>query len=220
MTVATKIHQALHLPLPVLLRKIWRKLSQAQPQRRLRRHDERHPTYSKSTVASGLDLQHLLQFPPRLENHQSSMLALAARHLAHDFDLLGSGWVRVEHGMACRGVGGHVYPAVPCMNADPEGRWLAGRINAANLREAKRRWQAIEFPYVPIDWQLDFKSGFRWSEATWHVDLRYGDQPGADVKVPWELARMQHLPLFAVAYGCLCGAERGAPSAERKNHQP
>ncbi len=53
--------------------------------------------------------------------------------------------------------------------------------------------------YAPIDWQLDFKSGHRWSEKTWHRDIRFGDVAGVDVKVPWELARMQHLPQLAFA---------------------
>jgi hypothetical protein len=50
-----------------------------------------------------------------------------------------------------------------------------------------------------IDWQLDFKSGRRWPDA--HIsrlERVYGD--GSDIKVPWELARCQHLPLLAGAH--------------------
>ncbi len=50
-----------------------------------------------------------------------------------------------------------------------------------------------------IDWQRDFKSGRRWPDA--HISLVervFGD--GSDIKVPWELARCQHLPLLAGAF--------------------
>ena len=58
----------------------------------------------------------------------------------------------------------------------------------------------VDHDYVPIDWHLDFKSGYRWSEVIWYLDIPHGHKPGVDIKVPWELARMQHLPLLAWAY--------------------
>ncbi|MBS1891231.1 MAG: alginate lyase family protein [Actinobacteria bacterium] len=49
-----------------------------------------------------------------------------------------------------------------------------------------------------IDWSADFLHGHRW-------EMRYADLlptyvPGADVKMPWELSRSQHLPLLAAAF--------------------
>jgi len=50
-----------------------------------------------------------------------------------------------------------------------------------------------------IDWQRDFKSGRRWPDAhISRVPTVLGD--GSDIKVPWELARCQHLPLLAAAH--------------------
>lgn len=126
--------------------------------------------------------------------------SVTQHYLDHRFDLLGSGWVRVRHGMECRGVEGIQYPAGGLI-PDRRGEWLCGVINRVNLAEATRIWNLIEGDYRPIDWQLDFKSGFRWSERTWHLDIAYGHRPGADIKVPWELARMQHLPALALAFG-------------------
>ena len=137
--------------------------------------------------ASGTELA------PRLE-------WLASMAADRRFDLLGSGWVEVAHGASCPGVEGTRYPAGEAVVPDPQGAWLAGRVTAPNLPEAKRRWALIDdAAYAPIDWQLDFKSGHRWSARTWHGDVRVGVPPRADVKVPWELARMQHLPLLALA---------------------
>src|SRR6185369_3682793 len=123
----------------------------------------------------------------------------AARAIRHVFDLLGSGPVVVRHGAAARGVEGNRYGPAAAVSPDAGGDWLHGRINAPNQPEAARIWGLVDSGYQPIDWQLDFKSGWRWSESTRYRDIEYGRQPGADVKVPWELARLQHLPQLALA---------------------
>ncbi len=51
-----------------------------------------------------------------------------------------------------------------------------------------------------IDWHRDFKSGYRWKPRTFYTRVRPGDVPGADVKVPWELSRFQHLATLGKAY--------------------
>lgn len=119
-------------------------------------------------------------------------------YLNHRFDLFGSGWVQVRYGMECRGLDGHCYAMDAAVVPDAKGEWLHGRINSANLAYAQAVWCRIDAGYLPIDWQLDFKSGFRWSEAEWAKRLKYAHLPGVDVKVPWELARMQHLPQLAL----------------------
>ena len=49
-----------------------------------------------------------------------------------------------------------------------------------------------------IDWQIDPISGFRWRPSIRSSAIRYGDQPCVEVKWPWELGRLQHLPAIAV----------------------
>ena len=90
------------------------------------------------------------------------------RYLHHQFDLLGSGWTRIHHGMDVRGLEGYRYQGSKKINADSKGLWLANKINQSNLSESKKIWQLVDSSYVPIDWQLDFKSGYRWSEKTWY----------------------------------------------------
>jgi hypothetical protein len=104
------------------------------------------------------------------------------------------------HGMRCRGFAGSRYEMGILVTVDSEGKWLEGKINSANLKDSKRIWGLVERNYIPIDWHLDFKSGFRWSEDTWFMDIPFAHKPGVDIKVPWELARMQHLPQLAIAY--------------------
>ncbi len=51
-----------------------------------------------------------------------------------------------------------------------------------------------------IDWHRDFKRGYRWNPRAFSARLRYGNVIGADVKVPWELSRFQHLATLGKAY--------------------
>lgn len=134
--------------------------------------------------------------PGLLAPQAETLSRLAARTLEHRFDLLGSGPVRVEHGMACAGFGGHLFPPVP-PSADGD---LAARVSVGNRVRSQTIRGMIAETYRPIDWQIDFKSGYRWSEAEWHGTIAYGHEAGVDVKVPWELGRLQHLPQLALAF--------------------
>ncbi|MEW6529545.1 MAG: alginate lyase family protein [Thermodesulfobacteriota bacterium] len=150
------------------------------------------------------------------ESEREQILEVARLFIDHRFDLLGSGWVQVKHGMKCNGMEGHVYSSAPAAMPDKEGAWLQGRINPGNVAEVQRIWQLIAPDYRQIDWGLDFKSGFRWSEHTWYRDIAYGNAPGADIKVPWELSRMQHLMQMAWAYGLAVAGQSPSAHANRE----
>jgi len=144
--------------------------------------------------------------PPPLEAllpRAGVIAALAGLHLGNRFDLLGSGWTEVAHGMLCRGLEGHRYETVPAPS-DP-----LRLLNRANRGAARRLRALLPAGYRPIDWQLDFVSGHRWSERTWYREVAFGWPPGADVKLPWELSRMQHLPLLALAAALARGGAAG-----------
>lgn len=112
--------------------------------------------------------------------------------LAHHFDLLGSG-----------------FKSFNLSFSDP-------------LADLPRPWHSLfqdiaamlPCDYRLLDWQLDFKSGYRWSALQWHRDVTYGDLKGVDIKCPWEFARLQHLPPLA---GRLASAP--APECERIEHE-
>lgn len=175
-----------------------------------RRRDNRRPTYATDVFFQSGQLAALLQRPPAdvLQTLSAEIEAIANHAVAHRFDLLGSGWVEVKHGRRCRGVEGYCYSSGRQVRQDPAGQWLAGRVTAHNLAPARQVWSLVSPSYSPIDWHLDFKSGYRWPETTWFRDVHYGSLPGVDVKVPWELARMQHLPVLALAE-CLTPGSRG-----------
>lgn len=95
--------------------------------------------------------------------------------LEHRFDLLGSGLVdatlKAEDPLA-----------------DLPGAWRP---------QARQLIAQLPSGYRLIDWQRDVKSGHRWSAQTWHTHIKYGHLEGVDVKWPWELSRLQHLPALA-----------------------
>jgi hypothetical protein len=153
-------------------------------------HDSIRPTYSSGEADSAPGLR--LELPPQVSAVPDEVVG---HYLDHRFDLLGSGWVQVIPGMECRGVDGHRYPS-----ARSGVRRANRRATLGNHREAARLYDLLDDEYAPIDWHIDFKSGWRWSPVTWYRRIRTAPAPGADIKVPWELARMQHLPQLALAY--------------------
>jgi hypothetical protein len=52
--------------------------------------------------------------------------------------------------------------------------------------------------YRLFDWQLDFKNNFKWNVDQLSKKIKFMNIPRADIKIPWELARMQHLPQLAI----------------------
>jgi hypothetical protein len=151
---------------------------------------------------------------PDVRASAPELVAVAELYLQHRFDLLGSGWVQVRHGMSCRGVEGHRYVAPTTPIPDSAGTWLEGAVSRSNSPESRRIWGLVDEGYTPIDWQRDFKSGWRWSERTWHGRIRYGHHAGVDIKLPWELARMQHLPQLALAHALASGGTPGFAEPE------
>ncbi|MBM2829557.1 MAG: Heparinase family protein [Gammaproteobacteria bacterium] len=138
---------------------------------------------------------------PHLFSYQSeSIMAIARLHIRHYFNILGSGWLKNEFGMLCPGLEGHIYLGGFDIDVTSSAGFIKKRINRANARESLNIWKNVDENHIPIDWQRDIKSGYRWSEKTWYTDVKYGHLAGVDVKVPWELARMQHLPSLAFAY--------------------
>lgn len=173
-------------------------------------YDRVRGTYHNSSLICS-ELKTLLEPLPldKLSLYSRELRWLTDQYLLHRFDVLGSGWVQVKYGMKCSGIEGYKYDMGLPVVTDTGGKWLNSRINKSNLEGARRRWTLISEDYIPIDWHLDFKSGYRWNEKTWYHQIAFGHLEGAEVKVPWELARMQHLPQLALAFALAKNMEQG-----------
>ena len=51
-----------------------------------------------------------------------------------------------------------------------------------------------------IRWHSDFTWGYDWESKLYHADIKFGHVPGADIKIPWELGRLQFLYPVMSAY--------------------
>ncbi len=60
-------------------------------------------------------------------------------------------------------------------------------------------YNLISDDYKLIDWQCDFNNNYNWP-MEWSKSITYGNNNGSDIKVPWELGRLQHLPNLAYYY--------------------
>ena len=89
---------------------------------------------------------------------------------------------------------------------DTEGNWLSQVVRDSHLEFSQSTWKlilSINPNYSPIDWQKDIKTGFRWDAKIWHKDQGklMKDHPGVDIKNPWEVSRLQHLPMNCLSAG-------------------
>jgi hypothetical protein len=131
-------------------------------------------------------------------------------YLHHRFDLLGSGWVRNTYSTKALGVEGYKYGSCVRISAfDSEGDWIGNILKNKNSKKSRRIYTLLnDDDYLPIDWQKDFKSGYRYSNSDWFKDIKIAPKPGVDIKVSWELGRMQHLTQMAFFALRLNGDER------------
>ena len=161
------------------------------------------PTYTQNFSRANSPLETSLNTisTESLTPESEQILTLADLYLNHTFDLLGSGWIQIQHDMDCRGLENHNYSKKPNHQVTPHGTGSQHKINTSNNAYSKKIRRMISHDYIPIDWQLDFKSGYRWQEKKTASQCSPAPLPGVDIKVPWELARMQHLPQLAWAYG-------------------
>lgn len=204
------------MPPQEVVRKGARKAIDTLEARRVRRRDDVRATYLPlETDPGSLGRRVTMPTLDLLRPHADALAGVTRHYLEHRFDLLGSGWVVVRQGMSCAGLEGYRFESDGEVRRDPDGTWLRDRVTLTNASESQRIWRLIDVNYVPIDWQLDFKSGWRWSERTWYRDVIYGNVPGVDVKVPWELARMQHLPQLAVAAALAAAGASGFEAPDR-----
>ena len=98
----------------------------------------------------------------------------------HRFDLLGSGLVCLDFG--------EVYKGLEKIQFKPN----KGYIPKKNL---------LDIDYKPINWSVDFKSGFQWDLNVFYSEVRSTSSiKGVDIKVPWELSRCQHFGVLGAAY--------------------
>lgn len=164
-----------------------------------RRNIYKSKTYSQSRKFP-FNVRHVLNLPDRefLEKQKELIDFLFAKFSAHTLNLLGSGAVRIAHDAEYAGFEGSRYDEKLTFSSPAD--FVNQRIIPRCREIALKASQLLSADYKLIDWQRDFRSGFRFDERKAIYDISYGNKPGVNVKVPWELGQMQHLPVFAYHY--------------------
>jgi len=124
---------------------------------------------------------------------------LGKMYLKHKFDLLGSAWVENSYTSKAPGFEGIKFKInLKIPEFDNKGIWLSHVLHPRHISHGRKIWKLVDEDYIPIDWQKDIKSGFRWNAKKWYLSQRNKYYRGADLKVPWEISRMYHLPQIAI----------------------
>lgn len=147
-------------------------------------NDTKKTTYSNICIDNvRLNSYFNFDFIKKLKINEDEIVKLANNFLKHNFNFLGTGWFNAN---------------INTKDEKNKLNELEHRINESNREEAKKILELIEQPYDFIDWSRDFKSSYSWDNSQWSKLIRYGDGLGNDIKIPWELGRMQHLPILAI----------------------
>lgn len=213
MSFSRKLRQAMALPPHIIVKKAYEIGLRTLKRSLLRSRDYQSCTYSLHYTAE-LPLLHYVVTPNKdsLQRYKPILDELSLHYMAHRLDVLGSGWTSLLYGTQPRGTEGHIY-STDIHSADDT------KFTAANRQESTRISRLLPQSYQPMDWQRDIKSGYRWSEAKWYKDNRYGSMPGVDVKLPWEIARFHHLVHIAYCHTLLSEGTNNSVFADEFRNQ-
>jgi hypothetical protein len=117
-------------------------------------------------------------------------------YLDHQIDLLGSGWIKHSYQSTALGIEKISYSSPEFSSLNKEDL-LKYAVPDSSLENSTKIWSMLSPQYIPIDWQRDYKSGYRWFGQLSSKIQRNNLPIGADLKAPWELSRMQFLPQLA-----------------------
>ena len=121
-------------------------------------------------------------------NTLDKLRKVCRRSQNHEFDLLGSGYVRIYYGMKAKGAYGH--------------RYVSRVDRILRLISEYRLKNRCGVGYVPINWYMDYKSGYSFDPFRYHskctCEKSVGKYAGVDIKCPWELGRLYHLTQLAM----------------------
>lgn len=115
------------------------------------------------------------------------MAYLEEKYLQHQYDILGSGWMDFSEPISIDRIGNKIN--------------RSNKIISNNLTKelfCKLSVYDIAYCYKPIIWNIDIKSAYRYPINKWSKYIKIQQNHGIDIKIPWELSRMQHLPQLSI----------------------
>lgn len=131
------------------------------------------------------------------ETDVGKWIEYANKYINHEFNLLGSGWVKVFYGMKAEGFEGRNYSET---NISYESIFDTVPDHCKEYgRQLGSLAKKLVNGYEPIDWHIDFKSGYR-TGIIYYTEIKYGIAEGFDAKVSFDLSRFYQLVILAKAW--------------------
>lgn len=111
-------------------------------------------------------------------------------YIQHKFNLLGSGLVKMDYSLCAKGLHGKRYKS-----------HSMEKYGMAAVRILRRKYKNLS-DYEPINWFVDYKSGFFFEPKKYNSAEKckavISDKSAVDIKCPWELGRFYHLVQMAM----------------------
>ncbi|MBO8244206.1 hypothetical protein HA145_06915 [Prochlorococcus marinus XMU1411] len=173
------------------------------------------PSYEKQISTNRLN--DIKPFPKKVLNKfykQKTDEIIFRNYLNHEFDLLGSGWCDCNKYIKQKKIS--KFKLFTKKKQENFNSHNINNLNYANKSKCSEVAKYISKSYKNIDWHIDIKSGFRWSEKQWYTGIKYGNKIGSDIKYPWELARLQHLPQLTIYLNTLDKRSNKAKNIEKE----
>ena len=186
MSLKSLISQAVSVSPGVAFRKAFKKVSSVIKDNSSRKKDLNSSTYNFD--ANPPEITNSNFNPDYKINLRDEVIDYADQSCRHVFDFLGSGPVEL---CLRKNIGANANIS--------NSNLLQDRLHKENHKAISGLIEKLSHGYQLIDWHIDFKIGYRWDAMQWYKDIDYGHVEGPDIKVPWELGRMQHLPALAIA---------------------
>lgn len=201
----TQLKLILKQPLPIILKKvrtiIYEKITHKWLSYKYKTNDYRNSSSSPTIILNkGLVDLNKIQTAYINTNVQDYLIKM---YTSHRFDLLGSGWVKNSYHSTPVGIEGILFESgTENIKHDENGEWLNRILNKNHVVFSREIWKEIlstNANYIPIDWQKDYKCGFRFNAKLPYIkQTKLVHSKGIDLKMPWELSRLQHLPQLAI----------------------
>ncbi len=164
----------------IVYRKLKNKLTNNLLDKLYRMRDKKVSTYSYDYISyfrvdytKSLNIKELLD----IKLDQSEIELFSQQCLEHNFRVLSDKFVSI--------------------NSTKDYTSLQNKFNPKLIPFSTQCFNKISDEYKLIDWQKDYNSNYNW-EFKWFKDIKYGNNSRNDIKVPWEIGRLQHLPLLAI----------------------
>ena len=122
---------------------------------------------------------------------------IADKYTRHEFNIHGSGWIKIYYGMVTKGFEGNNFSDLNVtFQSVLKGLPVFFRKECKELLDLAGR---LVEGYEPIDWHIECKSGYRY-KADYFTNLKYGEIEGVDAKIAYDMSRCNHLVIIARAW--------------------